>query len=57
MIPQIYVYDIVFVCMSSKILGVLVQQMQHELKMKLVGEPTNFLGFQVKQMKYSIFVL
>src|SRR6266487_1334761 len=55
-IAQIYVDDIVFGGMSSKMVQHFVQQMQSEFEMSLVGELTYFLGLQVKQMEDTIFV-
>ncbi|GAU42103.1 hypothetical protein TSUD_134870 [Trifolium subterraneum] len=55
-IAQIYVDDIVFGGMSSKMVQHFVQQMQSEFEMSLVGELTYFLGLQVKQMENTIFV-
>ena len=56
MIAQIYVDDIVFGGMSNEMLRHVVQQMQSEFEMSLVGELTYFLGLQVKQMEDSIFL-
>jgi hypothetical protein len=56
MIAQIYVDDIVFGGMSSKMVQHFVEQMQSEFEMSLVGELTYFLGLQVKQMEDSIFL-
>src|SRR4030066_764571 len=56
MVAQIYVDDIVFGGMSSKMVELFVQQMQSEFEMRLVGELTYFLGLQVKQMEDTIFI-
>lgn len=56
MITQIYMEDIVFGGMSSKIVKHFVQKMQTEFEMSLVGELTYFLGFQLKPMKDEIFI-
>lgn len=50
MIVQTYVDDIMFEVMSRKMV-----EHQVEFEMRLVGELTYFLGFQVKQMKEGIF--
>src|SRR6266487_261536 len=55
-IAQIYVDDIVFRGMSSKMVQHFVQQMQSEFEMSLVGELTYFLGLQVKKMEDTIFI-
>ena len=56
MIAQIYVDDIVFVGMSNEMVQHFVKQMQSEFEMSLVGGLTYFLGLQVKQMEYYIFL-
>lgn len=56
MIAQIYVDSIMFEGMSSKIVDHFVSKMQVEFEMRMVGEITYFLGFQVKQMEYGIFI-
>ncbi|WJX25548.1 hypothetical protein P8452_14576 [Trifolium repens] len=55
-IAQIYVDDIVFGGMSNTMVQHLVQQMQSEFEMSLVGELTYFLGLQIKQMEDTIFI-
>lgn len=55
-IIQIYVDDIVFWGMSSKMIDYFVQQRQAEFEMSMVGKHIYFLGFQVKSMKDEIFV-
>lgn len=55
MIIQIYVDDIIFQGMSSKMLYDFVQQMQAEFEMSMVGELTYFICFHVIQMKDGIF--
>src|SRR4030066_1049797 len=56
MVAQIYVDDIVFGGMSSKMVELFVKQMQSEFEMSLVGELTYFLGLQIKQMEDTIFI-
>jgi len=56
MISQIYVDDIVFRGMSNQMVQHFVHQMQSEFEMSLVGELTNFLGLQVKQMEDTILI-
>jgi hypothetical protein len=56
MIAQIYVNDIVFGGMSSKMVQHFIHQMQSEFEMSLVGKLTYFLGLQVKQMEDTIFI-
>lgn len=56
MIAQIYTNDIVFGVISDKMVEYFVQQIKSEFEMSLVGEPTYFLGFQLKKMDDNIFV-
>jgi len=56
MIAEIYVDDIVFGGMSSKMVQHFVQQMHSKFEMSLVGELNYFLGLQVKQMQDTIFI-
>lgn len=56
MIAQIYVDDIMFGGMSNQMVQHFIHQMQSEFEMSLVGELTYFLGLQVKQMEYTIFI-
>jgi hypothetical protein len=56
MIAHIYVDDIVFSGMSSKMVQHFIHQMQSEFEMSLVGKLTYFLGLQVKQMEDKIFI-
>lgn len=56
MICQIYVDDIVFGGMSSKLVEHFIQQMKSKFKMRFVGEITFFMGVQVKQMKDGTFM-
>ncbi|XP_057444448.1 secreted RxLR effector protein 161-like [Lotus japonicus] len=56
MIAQIYVDDIVFGGMSNQMVDRFVQKMKFEFEMSLVGELTDFLGLQVKQMEDTIFI-
>lgn len=56
MIAKIYVDDIMFGEMSSKMVEHFVQQMQYEFEMSLVVGLIYFLGFQYKQIKDFIFV-
>lgn len=54
MIVYIYVEDIVFGGMSSKMVDYFVQQIQVELEISMVGELTYFICFQVKQMQDGV---
>lgn len=56
MIAHIYVDEIVFGGISSEMVQHFVKHMQSEFEMSLVGELTSFLGLQVKQMEYYIFI-
>ncbi|CAM8902668.1 unnamed protein product [Rhodiola kirilowii] len=46
-IAQIYVGDIVFVSCSQELVDLLVEHMQREFKMSMVGEMNYFLGLQI----------
>jgi hypothetical protein len=56
MIAQIYVDDIVFGGMSAKMVDLLVQKMQAEFKMSMIGKLKFFLGFQIKKIDDDIFI-
>ncbi|GAA0151767.1 transmembrane signal receptor [Lithospermum erythrorhizon] len=56
MVAQIYVDDIIFGGMSDQLVQQFVQQMKSEFELSMVSELSYFLGFQVKQMKDSIFI-
>jgi len=56
MIAHIYVDDIVFGGTSNKMVQHFIQQMQFEFDMSLVGELTDFLDLQVKQMEDIILI-
>ncbi|GAA0161781.1 transmembrane signal receptor [Lithospermum erythrorhizon] len=56
MVAQIYVDDIVFGGVSNHLVKQLVQQMEAEFEMSMVGELKYFLGFQINQMEDIIFI-
>ncbi|CAA0832986.1 cysteine-rich RLK (RECEPTOR-like protein kinase) 8, partial [Striga hermonthica] len=53
---QIYVDNIIFGSTSKKLVNPFVKLMSSEFQMSLVGELSYFLGLQVKQGKYGIFL-
>ncbi|RVW78548.1 Copia protein [Vitis vinifera] len=56
LVAQIYVDDIVFGFTSSECALDFAKEMKSEFEMRIVGELTYFLGFQVKQLKDGIFL-
>ncbi|GAA0145049.1 transmembrane signal receptor [Lithospermum erythrorhizon] len=56
MVAQIYVDDIVFRGVSNQLVKQLVQQMEAEFEISIVGELKYFLGFQINQIEDSIFI-
>jgi hypothetical protein len=53
---QIYVDDIIFVGSSHTLVSRFQEIMDNEFQMSMMGEPTFFLGIQVKQTKEGIFI-
>ncbi|GJS02430.1 retrovirus-related pol polyprotein from transposon TNT 1-94 [Tanacetum coccineum] len=55
-IVQIYVDDIIFGSTRQNLCDDLAKIMHDEFEMSMVGELNFFLGLQIKQMKYGIFL-
>jgi hypothetical protein len=55
LLVQIYV-DIIFGGSSHSLVSSFQAMMENEFQMSMMGELTFFLGIQVKQTKYGIFV-
>ncbi|CAM8983988.1 unnamed protein product [Rhodiola kirilowii] len=55
-IAQIYVDDIVFGSSNQKLVDKFVKQMESKFQMSMVGEMCYFLGLQVKEKAYGIFI-
>nr|AAL66758.1 putative pol protein [Zea mays] len=53
---QIYVDDIIFGSTNQKSCEEFSRVMMHKFEMSMMGELTNFLGFQVKQLKDGTFI-
>lgn len=56
MVAQIYVDDIVFGATNNDLLSRFIKEMSTEFAMSMVGDLSNFLGLQIKQLKNGMFV-
>ena len=56
LIIQIYVDDIIFGATNNSLYEDFAKLMQEEFEMSMMGEPTFFLGLQIKQSKEGIFI-
>jgi hypothetical protein len=56
LLVQIYVDDIIFSGSSHVLISSFQEMMKNEFQMSMMGELTNFLRIQVKQMKQDTFV-
>jgi hypothetical protein len=56
LLVQIYVDDIIFGGSSHTLVSRFQEMMESEFQMSMMGEPTFFLGIQVKQMKQGTFM-
>ena len=56
LVAQVYVDDIVFESTINHLAHEFSEKMKWEFEMSMVGELNNFLGLQVKQREYGIFI-